>query len=685
MKYMRNTSINGKLTIVTMFTTTAALLLACASFVIYEQLTFRHTMVNNFGILAQMFGDNVASGLTFMDKDSMEDTLNALSAQPHVLAAAVYDSEARLVTKYERRDLRGSFVFPVVGKPGSTFDDEKLNTFQKIVVAGDEVGSVYIASDLTEINARLERYAVIMSVVLLTSLVAAFVISGRLRKIISEPISQLSKAAQIVAAEKNYSVRASKQADDELGRLTDVFNDMLEQIQLREVEIQKSQSELESRVEERTHELANTLSLVRATLEATTDGILVADRAGAVTNMNERFVEMWRIPQAFLGDRDDRRMLEFAIQEVAEPDQFLSKVQKLYAAPETESFDLIEFKDGRVFERYSKPQRLGDRAVGRVWSFRDVTERKRGEDELEKIHKELLETSRQAGMAEVATSVLHNVGNVLNSVNVSCSVISEKVRKMRISSVAKTAEVLAEHRSDLAEFLTNDPAGQKLPGYLAKLAERLAAERGSVFEELYLLAQNIEHIKDIIAVQQGYAKNIGGVRETLPVTDLVEDALRMNAAGLTRHHIEIVREFHDASPVSVEKHKVLQILVNLVRNAKHALTDGGHDEKRLILRVEPGESETVRISVCDNGIGIASENLTRVFSHGFTTKKDGHGFGLHSGVLAAQQMGGTLRAESAGPGCGATFTLELPRSRNGSKDQPAKIAEPTSPLHATTV
>jgi C4-dicarboxylate-specific signal transduction histidine kinase len=290
---------------------------------------------------------------------------------------------------------------------------------------------------------------------------------------------------------------------------------------------------------------------------------------------------------------------------------------------------------------------------------RDITERKRAEHELEELNKQLLETSRQAGMAEVATSVLHNVGNVLNSVNVSCSIIAEKVRTSRIGTVSKTAELLQHHAGDLTAFFATDPAGQKLPAFLTKLSERLAYEQDAILSEVHSLSHNIAHIKEIVAVQQSYAK-VRGLRETLPIAGLIEDALRINAESLTRHNVEIVQEFSQIGPTSIDKHKVLQILVNLVRNAKHALVDSGRDDKRLVMRVAPCDNKRFVVSVSDNGIGIEPQNITRVFAHGFTTKKNGHGFGLHSGVLAAQEMGGSLTVQSDGIGRGATFNLELP-------------------------
>jgi PAS domain S-box-containing protein len=289
----------------------------------------------------------------------------------------------------------------------------------------------------------------------------------------------------------------------------------------------------------------------------------------------------------------------------------------------------------------------------------DITERKQAEAKLEEAHKRLLEISRQAGMAEVATSVLHNVGNVLNSVNISSNLVVDSLKKSRIANLSKVVALMREHHADLGAFFTTDPKGRRLPDYLAQLAGHLASEQSTNAKELQELSKNIEHIKDIVAVQQSYAR-VSGVVETIQVSGLVEDALRMNAGGLARHEVRLVREYHPHLPcISVEKHKVLQILVNLIRNAKYACDESAHADKVMTVRVSNGENR-VRIAIIDNGVGISPENLTRIFSHGFTTRKEGHGFGLHSGALAAKEIDGSLSVYSEGTGRGATFTLELP-------------------------
>jgi C4-dicarboxylate-specific signal transduction histidine kinase len=294
----------------------------------------------------------------------------------------------------------------------------------------------------------------------------------------------------------------------------------------------------------------------------------------------------------------------------------------------------------------------------------EIAERKRAEEEVEALHNQLVEASRHAGMAEVATGVLHNVGNVLNSVNVSSTLLADRLRKSRAINVSRAAELMKSRNGDLAQWLTEDPKGKMLPSYLADLGAHMAAEHAEMTTELELLVKNVEHIKEIVAMQQNYAK-VSGFIEILPVEKLMEDALQMNAAAFERHGVRVVRNFETVPNVRVDKHKVLQILVNLLRNAKYAMDEC--EERRLDLEIKRASDSRVSVTMRDTGCGIPHENLTRIFSHGFTTKKDGHGFGLHSGAIAAKEMGGILTAESEGAGHGATFMLELRIAENYSQ------------------
>jgi signal transduction histidine kinase len=290
----------------------------------------------------------------------------------------------------------------------------------------------------------------------------------------------------------------------------------------------------------------------------------------------------------------------------------------------------------------------------------EIAERKQAEVELEKMHKRLLETSRQAGMAEVATGVLHNVGNVLNSLSVSVTLVGGQLRRSEIPNLRRATAILREKNGGLAEYLTTNPKGKLLPEYLGAAADQLADEQALMVVEMDSVGRHIEHIKQIVTMQQSYAK-VSGAFENLPVVSLVEDALQMNAAAFERHQVSVVRDItRDVPAVCVDRHKVLQILINLLSNAKYAMDAQNPPNKELVIQVEKSESGRVKIIIRDNGIGIAADHLVKIFTPGFTTKKDGHGFGLHSGANAAREIGGLLTVQSDGLGLGASFTLELP-------------------------
>ncbi|RBH56325.1 MULTISPECIES: DAHL domain-containing protein [Pseudomonas] len=278
---------------------------------------------------------------------------------------------------------------------------------------------------------------------------------------------------------------------------------------------------------------------------------------------------------------------------------------------------------------------------------------------LREAQSELMESARLAGMAEIATNVLHNVGNVLNSVNISADLVARKLRSSKTQGLAKAVTMINEHKHDLGEFITSDERGKLLPGYLNQLVEVIAAEQQSMSDELTQLSKSVDHIKDIVSTQQSYA-GVSTMEEPLHIRDLLEDALRMNSGALSRHNVTVIREYEDVPRVMADKHRLLLILINLISNAKQAMANLADRPREITLQVRAIEDNTLRISVKDAGEGILPENMTRIFAHGFTTRKDGHGFGLHSCALAAIEMKGHLTAHSDGPGKGAVFTLELP-------------------------
>jgi C4-dicarboxylate-specific signal transduction histidine kinase len=319
--------------------------------------------------------------------------------------------------------------------------------------------------------------------------------------------------------------------------------------------------------------------------------------------------------------------------------------------------DMILYRDHELSE---SKRDLELRVTERTRELREqVTAKDLALAELAEAQKRLIDLSRISGMAEVATGVLHNVGNVLNSVNVSATIVADRLGEFRIGQFGRLASMLEEHQHELSEFLGNDPRGQRVIPYMGSLSRQMEQEREQLSKEVGTLAQHINHIKEIVAMQQTYARS-SGLFEKVEISDLIEDAVGVTHPGLERHHIDLHIEGEPVPPILTDRHKVLQILLNLLRNAKDSLKESGRTDRQITIQVKRADEDKVAIQLADNGIGIPGPNLVRIFSHGFTTKKDGHGFGLHSGALAAKQLGGSLTAASEGTGAGAVFTLELP-------------------------
>jgi signal transduction histidine kinase len=277
---------------------------------------------------------------------------------------------------------------------------------------------------------------------------------------------------------------------------------------------------------------------------------------------------------------------------------------------------------------------------------------------LKEAQSQLMDMARSAGMAEVASNVLHNVGNVLTSAILNLDQTRKAVGASRVGRVKKLAAMLDEHRGDLAGFLGRDGQGLKLLGYITALGEELLSEQAWLQEQLEAMSWHIDHIRTIVQVQQTYAKTTLLI-EDCDLSKLTEDALRVQLAALQRHGISVRSEIAPECRGRVDRHKVLQILINLISNAKYSLDEVPQEQRHLLVRLSTG-GKMALIQVVDTGVGIAPEVQERLFSHGFTTRRDGHGFGLHSSALAAALLGGTLTLRSEGPGKGATATLEVP-------------------------
>jgi len=290
----------------------------------------------------------------------------------------------------------------------------------------------------------------------------------------------------------------------------------------------------------------------------------------------------------------------------------------------------------------------------------DISARKEAEEKLRKAQQELLDTAHNAGMAEIATSVLHNVGNALNGALTSTTVMDKTLKSSRITHLKRLAELVKEHEKDFISFVSNTEQGRKLPQFFNQMNEVLAAEKEKLKEEVSNLTKSHEHIRQIIALQQQYA-GMPGYRESVYAKELVQDAVQLFGTSFARHHIKFsIKQSRKLSRIKVEKHKVLQILINLLKNARDAVRDTDREQREITVFIDQNDKKDLIIKVTDNGMGIDEEHLKKVFVYGFTTKRDGHGYGLHGCANSAREMGGSLTASSKGVNQGATFTLNLP-------------------------
>jgi two-component system sensor kinase FixL len=291
----------------------------------------------------------------------------------------------------------------------------------------------------------------------------------------------------------------------------------------------------------------------------------------------------------------------------------------------------------------------------------DITRLRRQEALSAALDTQLLHAARLAGMEEVASSVLHNVGNVLNSLNVCASTVVERVTTSRLDGLARVAELVRSRAGDLGQFVTADASGKKLPDYLETLARYWTEEQAALLRELRRLTNYVNHIKDVVSRQQSLT-GLSGHAESASISDLIEDSLTLAAAGLERLGVGLRRDCANDFALNVDRRKFMLILVNLISNARDSVLASDVRNKEITVRSELLQEGYARVDVIDNGLGIPAENLDRIFARGFTTKRNGHGFGLHSSALAARDLGGSLTVHSEGANRGAIFTVKIPQT-----------------------
>src|SRR5664280_641465 len=578
MKPFRDLPIQQKMLLMTLLICGAVLCVAIAALFSFQVLNFRSNFQRDAATLAVIIANNSTAAMAFKDDKAATEVVGALKAKPTVVAACLVLPDGSLYAHYgNTEDAKELSQFPPARE--YRFKGGYLLFTQPVELNQEQLGTLYLRFDFRRTFLELLNfYALVILGIIIVSTGLAVFLSRRLGHTITGPVLQLAQIAQIVGEKKDYSVRASvSRRDDELGRLTDAFNEMLSRIQSQDTALNLSQEKLEALIH----------SIDGIVWERTPDTF----RFTFISRQSEDILgyepQVWLDKANFWEEKLQPQDAAKAIQtghDMAARGQPYSYEYRMVAA------------DGRtVWIRESGTVLVEKgRSVAMRGIFQDITQQKLNEEQLDKLNRQLMDTSRNAGMAEVATGVLHNVGNILNSVSVSATLVGDRLRCSNVGDLRQATAMLLEQDGRLAEFLTADPKGKLIPEFLGTVAEELAVEQAELIAEMNSVGQNIEHIKEIVAMQQSYAK-VSGVYENLAVAGLVEDALRMNTAAFDRHHIELIREFDENNPkVCVDRHKFLQILINLLRNAKHAMEDVSERERRMIIRVGMASSDRVK-------------------------------------------------------------------------------------------
>ncbi len=597
--------------------------------------------------------------------------LNGVMGYPHVTGAAIYIADGRAVARPTKKTGTSlPATIPANVLPGTHLGFAGMRHYEPILYDGKRVGMFVIELGASGFWANLCFYVMVTLGIFIMAIALARSVLDRFHGIISGPIVELAQFAESVTREGDFSRRAKKQHEDEVGHLADSFNGMLAEIEGRNAALSLAKAGLETNVLARTTQLESEVRERRQAEEAMKDSEhryrnLFENNPMPMWVMDLESLDFIAVNNAAVrhygySHSEFRQLSLPGITKGADP----MDLERAFRTSQ-KSFDGGEWRhkrrNGDIIEVHLTAHAIvfcGK--VAKIVLANDVTERNRAQRQIAEMHQKLVDASRAAGMAEVATGVLHNVGNVLNSVNVSTNVLADSVRKSKSASIRKVADLLEANKADLPGFFSAGGKGHMVPGYLATLAQQLESEQEGRLSEIEQLTKNVAHIRDIVAMQQDYAK-VTGVMEDFAPRALIDEALRMTGADLQSSSVKVAVACPGNLPhVSTDRHKVLQILVNLITNANQAM-DGTAPEKRALeITVSPNDGAHAAIVIRDTGCGIAEEDLTRVFNHGFTTKPRGHGFGLHGAANAATEIGGSLTGTSDGLGKGAVFTLTLP-------------------------
>ncbi len=545
---MDSLSIKNKVILLASVISISALLLLSVILVSYHFYTSTQTQQKKLVSLNKMLAGQIAVALLFEDKRSIQQSLQVLSIDKNITLACVYNKNKHIFIYAIFKET--SFFCPDAPLvEGIYFNKDIFELVDKVGISNksENIGYIYLQANTEQLYNNLFNELGLLVLVFIILMGIIYLLSIRFQRYISRPITHLLDTIRMVSKFHNYKVRVQKSSHDEIGLLVDEFNYMLQQIEIRDEE------------------------------------------------------------------------LEFEI------------IERKLAEKEVRKFN----------------QKLEQRVNERT-------------NELAHLHERLLENAHQAGMAEVATGVLHNIGNVLNSVNTSLVIMKRTIMQNKLELFPKLLDLITEQEeSALQHYFKNDEKGKYIPLMLHSMYRYQKQRAQDLLQEISDLGKNIQHIHEIVQAQQNYTKVEH--RDWGNMVNQMEDALTLNIAGLNRCQIILHRNYQTIPRQLYDKHKLLQVLINLISNAQYALCNK-EGERHLYLSVEEKDAQ-ILLKVVDNGVGIKEDIQTRIFEFGFTTRKDGHGYGLHNAANMVKDMQGELTVSSMGENKGTTFSLWFPKQK----------------------
>jgi two-component system, LuxR family, sensor kinase FixL len=636
----------------------AGLIVVSVPLIYFQIRAFDDTYKSELTTITKIASANLAP---YIDFDEAEDSIRILEnllVQKDIRTAAVFDMKGRIFGMVGNGNSLPAFAQPYPTATVVRAVASNRVVIQPIEWKGNQRGILVVVGDYGMARGAVVRHLWQSGLGFgALSCVFALGLSAWLQRFVSRPVKNLATIASQIRESADYSLRATRETTDEVGALTDAFNGMLERIASQETALVEARSALEAKV----HALAGSEARVQSIISSLAEALILIGNDGVVTLANPRVTPV-------LGWEPSEIEGCLAAESLFSPNDS-SRARELIARAASGTVCSAEMeiltRDGEVRPveiHWSRLLNADGAPAGILAAFSDITDRRNAAADLAAINTRLVEASRRAGMAEIATNVLHNVGNAFNSVNVSVTLIAEQIRRFKVEKLRSAAELLVSKGSEAGRWLSEDPRGTLFGPYLESLANAMDQDKAFTVGELDQLLRHVEHIKHIIATQQAYAKP-RGITERIPLGELISHALELEAAYIANAAADVAGQFSDEHYVIADRHKVVQIVTNIIRNACDSIREHKIECGLISIEVFP-ERGRVRIEFSDNGGGIAPEHLTKIFAHGFTTRSEGHGFGLHASALAAMEMAGSLTAKSEGCGRGATFILTLPAPRH---------------------